>query len=169
MSRLEAPPEIHTAPLLTRGGTFERFQPGQRFDHRMRRTINQADNTLFSTSMLAFHPLYLDAEAARAAGHDDVLVNPMLVFCCVLGLSVEDLSEASAAFLGVDDLRFHAPVRCGDTLAASSVVVSARASRSRPDAGVVTWRTEGRTQRGDLAVVFQRANLVPTAAAGHAA
>jgi len=153
--------ELRAAPLLARGNVFEAFAPGQRFEHAMRRTLTAADNALFTTSMLAFDRLYTDREHARAAGHDDVLVNPLLVFCCVLGLSVEDLSESSVAFLGVDDVRFLAPVHPGDTLAASSVVVEARPSASRPDAGIVTWTTEGRTQTGAVAVSFRRANLVP--------
>ena len=37
-----------------------------------------------------------------------VVINPMLVLCTVVGLSVEDLSEAGGPFLGVDELTFHA-------------------------------------------------------------
>ena len=48
----------------------------------------------------------------------------------------------------------------GDTLTATSVVVEARESASRPGTGIVTWRTEGRNQRAELVVELTRTNLV---------
>src|SRR5437867_13176235 len=102
--------------------------------------------------------MYLRAEFARAHGHDDVVVNPMLVVCTVVGLSVEDLSEGGGAFLGLDAYTFHRPVHPGDTVTARSVVVDMRPSTSRPGTGVVTWHTEACGQRGALVVDFPRAN-----------
>jgi acyl dehydratase len=92
----------------------------------------------------------------------------MLVLCTVVGLSVEDLSEAGGPFLGVDEARFHRPVYPGDTLSASSEVVSARESDSRPGFGVITWHTEGRNQRGEVVVDYRRTNLVAKARGGAA-
>jgi itaconyl-CoA hydratase len=156
-----APPEIVGAPVVPRGRTLDGFRPGDRIEHRMRRTLTAGDNALFTTSMLAFNPLYVDAEAARAQGHPDVVVNPMLVFCCVLGLTVEDLSEISGAFLGLERLRFGVPVHPGDTLEAVSEVLAVRESNRHPGMGIVSWRTEGRTQTGATAVVYERTNLIP--------
>ena len=92
----------------------------------------------------------------------------MLVLCTVVGLSVEDLSEAGGPFLGVDDCDFHAPVYPGDTLTAESTVVSARESGSRPGFGIVTWHTEGRNQRGEIVVDYKRTNLVAKRRGGSA-
>jgi acyl dehydratase len=146
--------------LQRKGHTFEEFTPGRRFDHHWGRTLTEADNAIFSTTTLAYNPLYFNAEYARAEGHPGVVVNPMLVLCTVVGLSVEDLSEAGGPFLGVDGCTFHRPVYPGDTLSASSTVVSARESESRPHFGIVTWHTEGRNQRGELVVDYRRTNLV---------
>jgi acyl dehydratase len=77
-----------------------------------------------------------------------------------VGLSVEDLSEAGGPFLGVDGVEFHRPVYPGDTLTAGSEVVSMRESAKRPEFGIVTWRTEGRNQKGEIVVSYQRTNLV---------
>jgi len=95
-----------TFPLQRRGRTFEDFQVGQRFEHHWGRTLTEADNAIFTTATLAYNPLYFNAEHARAAGHPGVVVNPMLVLCTVVGLSVEDLSEAGGPFLGVDAATF---------------------------------------------------------------
>lgn len=154
--------------LIRKGRAFDDFREGQRFDHHWGRTLTESDNAVFTTVTLAYNPLYFNAEYARGEGHPGVVVNPMLVLCTVVGLSVEDLSEAGGPFLGVDGLTFHAPVYPGDTLTASSTVISARASASRPGFGIVTWHTEGRNQRGELVVDYQRTNLVARARGGAA-
>lgn len=147
-------------PTRRRGHSFEDFEPGQLFDHHWGRTINAGDNSLFATTTLAFNPTYLNVEAARADGHPDVVVTPMLVLCTVFGMSVEDLSEIGGPFLGLTACRFHRPVYPGDTLTARSTVVEARESKSRPGTGIVTWHTEGFNQHGDLVVDYRRSNLV---------
>ena len=143
-----------------KGNAYEDFSPGQRFDHHWGRTITESDNVVFSTATMWANPLSFNVEYARAHGHATVVVNPMLVFTTVFGLTVEDLSEAGGPFLGLEALAFHAPVYPGDTLTAASEVVDMRESESRPGSGVVTWRTEGRNQRGDLVVEYRRTNLV---------
>ena len=123
-------------------------------------TRSAADGALFSTQTLRFTPLYFNAEYARAHGHPGVVIDPLLVLCTVVGLSVEDLSEAGGPFLGVNDVTFHRPVYPGDTLTARSTVRSARESEKRPQFGIVTWRTEGRNQKGECVVSYERTNLV---------
>ena len=148
------------APLVRKGNRFEDFEVGRVFEHHWGRTLNEGDNSLFVTTTLAFNPLYFNREYARAQGHPDVVVNPMLVLSVVVGLSVEDLSEGGGPFLGVDDLTFHRPVYPGDTLRARSEVVACRESGSRPHFGIVTWHTEGFNQRDERVVDYRRSNLV---------
>ncbi len=133
---------------------------GRAFDHHWGRTITAGDNALFSTATCNWNPMHLNAEFAKAHGHRDMVVNPMLVLCTAVGLSVEDLSEIGGPFLGMEDVRFHQPVYPGDTLVAGSRVVDARESASRPGTGIVTWHTEARNQHGELVVDFLRTNLV---------
>jgi len=155
-----AQPDFATFPLARKGRSFEGFEPGREFRHHWGRTLTDGDNALFSTATCNWNPMHLNAEYARAHGHPDVVVNPMLVLCTVVGLSVEDLSEAGGPFLGMEDCTFHRPVHPGDTLTARSAVVEARTSGSRPNTGIVTWHTEAFNQRGELVVDFRRTNLV---------
>ncbi len=148
------------AVLKPKGNNYEDFAVGRTFAHHWGRTINQGDNSLFTTLTLHFNPLYFNAEFARAHGHPDVVVNAMLVFTTVFGLTVEDLSEGGGAFLGVEQLTFHAPVYPGDTLTARSTVVDRRESASNKDMGIVTWHTEGFNQKGVRVIDFRRTNLV---------
>src|SRR6266851_485378 len=146
-----------------KGNHYEDFKLGHVYHHHWGRTLNDGDNSLFSALTLSFNPLYFNAEYAAAHGHGGVVLNPMLVFLTVFGLSVEDLSEAGGLFLGVDDLTFHRRIYPGATLVARSTVVDKRESQSRPDSGIVTWHTQGFLADGDqsLVVDFRRSNLIP--------
>jgi acyl dehydratase len=143
-----------------KGNHYEDFELGRMYQHHWGRTLNDGDNSLFSTLTLSFNPLYFNADYAGAHGHRGVVLNPMLVFLTVFGLSVEDLSEAGGFFLGVDELNFHRAVYPGETLSARSTVKDKRESSSRPESGIVTWHTEGHDSRGELVIDFRRTNLV---------
>jgi len=157
---------IARAVLRPKGHRYEDFTHGRRFEHHWGRTLNHGDNSLFTTLTLHYNPLYTNLEFARAHGHPDVVVNPMLVFTTVFGLSVEDLSEGGGAFLGVEALTFHLPVYPGDTLTARSVVVDRRESASNAAMGIVTWHTEGFNQKGERVIDFKRSNLINKRSAG---
>lgn len=155
------------ARKIPKGNLYDDFELGQVFQHHWGRTLNESDNTLFSTLTMSFNPLYFNAPYARTHGHRQVVINPMLVFLTTFGLSVEDLSEAGGLFLGVDDLTFHRRVYPGQTLIARSTVVDKRESTSRPGSGIVTWHTEGflygsgNADVEPLVVDFRRSNLIP--------
>jgi len=146
-------------PVIPRGTSFEEHTVGRVFDHHWGRTIHASDNIDFTTQTLAFNPIYFNRDAALAAGHQDEVVNPMLVFSVVFGLSVEDLSEAGGPFLGGTNVEYLRDVYPGETLTASSTVVEARESSSRPGVGIVTWDTVGRDSLGEPVIRFRRTNL----------
>ena len=143
-----------------KGHRYENFEIGRTFEHHWGRPLNHDDNSFFTTVTVHFNPLYTNAEYARARGHPDAVINPMLVFLTVFGLSVEDLSEGGGAFLGVEALTFAAPVYPGDTLTLRSTGVDRRESASNKTIGIVTWHTEGFNQKADRVVDFKRTNLV---------
>jgi acyl dehydratase len=138
---------------------FEDFFVGQEFDHHWGRTLLLGESIAYSTRMMHFNPMFFDATYARRLGYAAIPINPMLVYSTVLGLSVEDLSEAGGPFLGVEDLQFGATMYDGDTVRASSVVLGCRPTRSRPGWGVVEWATTGRNQDGEVVVGYRRSNL----------
>lgn len=153
--------QIDDFPIRLRGNSFDDFGLGTVYDHHWGRTLDQSDNILFSLTTLQFNPLFFNREHAKADGHSDIVIAPMLVFATVFGLSVEDLSERGGAFLGVDDLSFEAPAHVGDTLTARSTVQALRASKSDTNYGIATWLTEGFNQRQERVIIFTRSNLVP--------
>ncbi|HEX2888688.1 MaoC family dehydratase [Vineibacter terrae] len=148
------------ARLVPKGHTYDDFTPGRVFRHHWGRTITESESTTFTTLTLHFNPHYYNAEYARAHGHPGLVVNPLLVFTTVFGLSVEDLSEGGGPFLGVNELSFHGSVYPGDTLTARSLVLDRRLSDSMKDFGIVTWHTEGFNQQDQRVIDFKRTNLV---------
>jgi itaconyl-CoA hydratase len=159
MERASSDVDLRTARVWRRGRGYADFRVGDDYEHHWGRTITEADAITFAARTLAHNPLHVNAEAARARGHAALVVSAYLVLAVVVGLSVEDLSERSEAFLGLGRVAFGAPVHPGDTLYASSRVLAARPSRSRPGLGVVTWATRGRNQHGHPVVELERSNL----------
>ncbi|MGZ6798251.1 MAG: MaoC family dehydratase [Mycobacteriaceae bacterium] len=142
-----------------RGLLFEDFQVGQTFEHHWGRTLNEADSTNFSTMTMNFNPMYFNTQYADHLGYQGIVINPLLVFATVLGLSVEDLSEAGGPFLGIEDLTFERPVYGGDTIWARSETLACRPSGSKPGWGIVSWETHGLNQDGERVLSFRRTNL----------
>ncbi|NHV25901.1 MaoC family dehydratase [Burkholderia sp. D-99] len=147
------------APVRERGRQFEDFEIGQEIVHHWGRTLTEADSVLFSTLTLFYTPTYTNTDYAKALGYERAPINPMLVFNTIVGLSVEDLSEAGGPFLGIGKLAYGVPVYPGDTLYATSTVLSKRVASSG-SAGPVGWRTVGTNQRGEVVVSFERTNLI---------
>jgi len=148
------------ARLMPKGNRYEDMTPGRVFEHHWGRTITSGDNAAFTTQTLSFCPLYFNEPYAKSLGYAGTLVNPMLVFNTVFGMSVEDLSEGGGPFLGVDECVFDRPVYVGDTLTARSTVINARESKGQAGFGIVTWHTEGFNQHQKKVVTFKRTNLV---------
>ena len=148
------------AKLNAKGHRYEDMTEGRVFEHHWGRTITAGDNAAFTTSTLSFCPLYFNEPYAQSLGHPRTVVNPLLVFNTVFGLSVEDLSEGGGPFLGVDACAFVKTVYVGDTLIARSTVVNARESKGQAGFGIVTWHTVGINQQGEMVINFNRTNLV---------
>ena len=98
---------------IEHGHYFEDFEVGHIFKHHWGRTINEGDNSLFSSVTMNFNPIYFNREYAKSMGFRDVVVNHMLVMNVVFGLSVEDLSEKAIAHLGYEKMKYLATVYPG--------------------------------------------------------
>ena len=140
---------------------FEDFEIGREFQHAPGRTVLDADNTWFTLLTMNQHPLHFDAEYAAGTEFGRVVVNSCLTLSIVVGMSVADVSQSAVANLGWDKVRLPAPVFIGDTLHASSRVIAARESTSRPGQGIVTVKTVGRNQDGVAVIEFERTVLMP--------
>ena len=115
---------------------LEDFEVGRKFEHALRRTVTEMDNTLFSCLTHNPQPLHIDHEFAAKSEWGKPLVNSIFTLGLMIGVSVNDTTVGTTiANLGMTDVKFPAPVFHGDTLNFTTEVVAKRESRSRPDAG----------------------------------
>jgi len=143
------------------GKFFDEWQVGEKITHEITRTVTETDNLLFSAMTHNPQPLHLDVEAAKASEFGQILVNGTFTFALMVGLSVGDTTLGTlVANLGYDKLVMPSPVFIGDTMRATSEVVELKESKSRPNAGIVTFRHELINQRGQVVCSCLRSALI---------
>jgi acyl dehydratase len=149
------------------GRWFEELEAGTVVTHVTRRTVTETDNVLFTTMTMNPAPLHLDADYAAHTEFGKPLVNSMFTLALVVGLSVPELTLGTiVAQLGIDEARFPTPVFAGDTIRAVTEVVEARASRSRPEQGLVVFEHRAYNQRDELVCTARRTGLMHRRPAG---
>jgi acyl dehydratase len=147
-------------PQPHHGKWFEELPVGLVVQHALTRTVTETDNVLFTTMTMNPARLHLDAEYAAETEFGQVLVNSMFTIGLLVGMSVLETTHGTTiANLGFEEVVFPAPVFHGDTIHAESEVVASRESKSRPDAGIVTFEHRGFNQR-DEEVVYCRRNAL---------
>lgn len=138
---------------------YEEFEVGQRIVHG-RVEATQDANAAFCALTHNNQPLHLDAQAARAAGFKDTLVNGLWTFATAVGVSVPDTTEGTLiANMGYEDVAHPAPVHPGDVLETRTHVTAKRPS-SRPGRGLVTLEHTVHNQEDTLVCRFKRTVLV---------
>jgi len=148
------------------GRFFDEWQVGDRIAHAVTRTVTETDNVLISTLTHNPQPLHLDHEVAAASEFGKPLVNSIFTFGLMVGVSVSDTTLGTlVANLGYTDLTFPAPVFVGDTLRSETEVTALRESKSRPNAGIVTFEHKSFNQRGELVARCLRTALLAKKAA----
>lgn len=142
------------------GRVFEDFTVGDIYIHPLGRTIVAADNIWFTLLTQNTHPIHFDETYAARAPFGRTLVNSCFTLALVTGQSVSDLSQNAVANLGWDEVTLPHPVFDGDTIHSRSEVLQTRASRSRPEAGIVVVRTRGYNQQLQIVIEFKRTFMV---------
>lgn len=142
------------------GRFFEDFKVGDVYRHPMGRTITATDNAWFTLMTMNQNQLHFNDHYAARTEYSQQLVNSTLTLAVVVGLSVSDISQNAVANLGWEKITMPHPVFIGDTIYAESIVLAARASKSRPYAGIVTVATQGLNQEGEVVIEFQRSVMV---------
>ena len=143
------------------GRYFDEWSVGDTIAHAITRTVTETDNLLISTLTHNPQPLHLDAEAAKESEFGQILVNSCFTFSLTVGVSVADTTlGVLVANLGFDEVRLAAPVFIGDTLRFETEVLELRESKSRPNAGIVTWAHRAINQKGETVCTFKRSALL---------
>jgi acyl dehydratase len=143
------------------GRFYEQWTIGDRILHQPARTVTETDNLLISALTHNPQPLHLDAEYAAATEFGRIVVNGTFTFSLLVGLSVGDTTLGTlVANLGYDKVRMPQPVFVGDTLRAETEVIALKDSKSRPEAGIVTFDHRMLNQRDAIVCTMERIALI---------
>jgi acyl dehydratase len=143
------------------GRWFEELDVGTVIEHALTRTVTEADNVLFTSMTMNVQPLHLDAQFAATTEFSKPLVNSMFTLGLVVGITVLELTHGTLiANMAMTDVVFPAPVFAGDTVHVVSRVMTARASKSRPDAGIVEVEHIATNQRDEVVCRLVRTMLM---------
>ena len=143
-----------------RGGLFfEEFEVGAVFQHRLRRTVTQMDNMLFSNMTLNPQPLHIDRHFCETETEwGQPLMNSLFTLGLMIGISVNDTTVGTTiANLGMTDVKFPNPLFEGDTVNCTTEVLGKRESSSRKgQAGIVDLLHRTYNQHGKVVAECRR-------------
>lgn len=131
---------------------FEDFSPGRVFE--LGTTSVTEDEIIEFARRFDPQPFHIDPEAAAATMYGGIIASGWHSCSMLMRLMVDGVlgDSTSMGSPGMDEVRWLAPVRPGDTLTGTSTVASARRSSSKPDRGIVELVNEMRNQDGVLVV-----------------
>ena len=100
---------------------------------------------------------HIDEEAAKDSIYGGLIASGWHTCAMVIRLLCDSLllRAASMGSPGIDELRWLKPVRPGDTLHATMEVIESRASRSKPDRGLIKSRWEVTNQTGEVVMTME--------------
>lgn len=127
-------------------GHFEDFEVGARLPTRTR-TITDQDHEAFCRLVGYDVPLFLDDAYARAQGLPGRICPSHLIMSFSTAMTGDLFPETVIAMVALDNARFLAPVRPGDTIRTEVEVLEKRET-SRADRGIVVFRDHVYNQHG---------------------
>jgi acyl dehydratase len=147
-----------TAPIEDR--YFEDYTPGAVYEYGSI-TVSEAEILDFARAFDP-QPIHADPAAAARGPFGGLIASGWHTTSVMMRLFADHyLSRvASLASPGIDEIRWPAPVRPGDTLRLRVTVAEARRSRSKPDRGLVRSHAELINQDGVTVLTLTAMNLL---------
>jgi itaconyl-CoA hydratase len=142
------------------GRVYEDFEVGDVYQHPLGRTVLPVDNSWFTLLSQDVNPIHSDHHYAAQTEFGKPLVDSTFTLALVTGQSVTDISQNAMANLGWDEVRLPNPVFEGDTIYSRSEVLEKRESKSRPNVGIVTFKTTGFNQDGVVVIEYKRTVMI---------
>jgi itaconyl-CoA hydratase len=160
MNRHASHIEIEPGVFLERMGLFfEDIEVGETYEHRPGKTFTIEESLTHTLRALDQTPLLTDLSYHDRTDGGIWTINPLHVLAVLTGMMTKTFSKV-VANLAWTNVKFHEPVRDGDTLYAESTVLDKRESKSRPGQGIIQVRTTARTHHGRLVCTFERSILI---------
>jgi acyl dehydratase len=129
---------------------LEDFEPGRTYTSPARK-VSEAEALEFARR---YDPQYfhLDPAAARDSVFGGLVLGGFQTAAISWALVQETrmFDACAIAGIGIDELRWHKPVRPGDTLRCDFTLLEARPSRSQNDRGIARFRYQVRNERDEI-------------------
>ncbi len=138
---------------------FEDFTVGDSFKHARGKTVTEMDGVLITNLVMNTAQGHFNEHQMASSPLGRRIVFGGVTAAMVIGLAMQDTGEQAIAELGLDKVRFRAPVFHGDTLYAFSEVLEKR-DLDRPDAGEIRFLHRGINQDGVLVFEGERRVLI---------
>ncbi len=102
-------------------------------------------------------PFHVDPEAAKQSPYGGLIASGWHTAALFMGMFVRAilLDSASLGSPGIQELRWTAPVRPGDTLTGRTTITDAQLSQSNPGRGTVFTTNEVFNQNGEVVMRFK--------------
>jgi acyl dehydratase len=134
--------------------------PGQRFQSGSHE-VDEAQIKAFA-GQFDPQPFHLDHEAARNSLFAGLAASGWHTAAITMRLLVEGAAPIAGGVIGAGgEIHWPRPTRPGDILRVESEVLEVTPSRSRPDRGMVTLRSETRNQQGEVVQTLTAKLVVP--------
>ena len=139
---------------------FEDYPPGAIFTGGSV-TVSENDIIEFARKYDP-QPMHIDPEAAVRGRFGGLIASGWHSGAVMMRLFADHILSpvSSVASPGLDELRWHLPVRPGDVLSLRVTVLEARPSQSRPEQGVVRSLIELLNQRGEVVMSLKPISLI---------
>lgn len=139
---------------------FEDYVPGAVYEYGYV-TVTETDILDFARQFDP-QPMHVDPEFAARGPFHGLIASGWHTAGIMMRMFVDHyLSRvASLASPGLDELRWPAPVRPGDSLRLRATVVEARRSRSKPDRGLVRTQSELINQNEEVVLRVTAMNII---------
>jgi acyl dehydratase len=132
-------------------------------DFRVGDVLAMGNHTFSEQEIIAFarqydpQPFHTDPVAAKESFFKGLIASGWHTVAIAMRLTVQSYltRAASLGSPGVDNVRWLAPVRPGDTISYRRVVLDSRASASKPGVGLVRSRVEALNQDGETVMTFE--------------
>jgi len=141
---------------------FEDYAVGAVYEYGyVRVSVSEADIIAFAERFDP-QPIHTDARFAANGPFGGLIASGWHTASLAMRMVVDHYVSrvASLASPGVDELRWPAPVRPGDSLRLRTTVVETRRSRSKPDRGLVRTRAELLNQHDQAVLSLVAMNLI---------
>ena len=134
---------------------WEDLQPGE--------ALELGSHTFTAEEIVAFarqfdpQSFHTNPVAAKQSFYGGLIASGWHTCAIAMRLMVDSYIGRSASMgsPGLDNIRWLAPVRAGDTITYRRRIIAARTSASKPGAGLVQTRWEAQNQRGEMVMTME--------------